>query len=267
MLLDTSTSLDRAPRPIVCDASFSLHVCAMNAQLLSAWWRRVTEADARSDPFARTVPERVETTLENAYANCFAFNAGKGVLAGSYIAVGRTDGIVSVWDLETRTVLCWMGEHVKTVTSVRYAAEHRGEALTGSWSPYGRYLASSSLDWNVHIWDLANNVYRRARTLRFDCPVSQVSFSPQTSRLLAVVLESRQAVLVQFPTPEQFDPERGTEPRTVPLGDVLEDGYVCSVRHHCSRAQNNVCSSDHLLLHPGWGLFVGWHKQRLHSCV
>lgn len=213
------------------------------------------------------MPERVEATLENAYANCFAFNAGKGVLAGSYIAVGRTDGIVSVWDLETRMVLCWMGEHVKTVTSVRYAAEYCSLGLTASWSPFGRYLASSSLDWNVHIWDLANSVYRRARTLRFDCPVSQVNFSPQTSRLLAVVLESRQALLVQFPTPEQFDPERGIEPQIIPLDDALEHGYVYTVRHRCSHAQDDVCSSDHVLLFPGWGFSTGWHKQRLHSCV
>ena len=117
------------------------------------------------DPFARDTPERVESTLDNAYANCLAYSSKKGLFPGSYLAVGRTDGFVTVWDVETRNVLRWFGGHVKTVTSV-------------SWSPYNRYLATSSLDWNVHILDLAQG--RIVRSLHFDAPVVQVLFAPDT---------------------------------------------------------------------------------------
>lgn len=94
-----------------------------------------------------------------------AFNGGKGLFTGSYLAVGRTDGFVTIWDVETRNVLRWFGGHVKTVTGV-------------SWSPYNRYLASSSLDWNVHILDLAEG--RIVRSVRFDAPVTHVLFAPNT---------------------------------------------------------------------------------------
>lgn len=57
-------------------------------------------------------------TFDGAHANCLAFNGGRGFFAGSYIAVGRSDGIIAVWDLETRSVLRWVAAHVKVVTSV-----------------------------------------------------------------------------------------------------------------------------------------------------
>ncbi|WFD35214.1 chromatin binding protein [Malassezia cuniculi] len=103
------------------------------------------------------------------------------------------DGFVSIWDIETRALLRWFGGHVKAVTSV-------------SWSPHGRYLASASLDWNVNVWDLANGSGRRARTLRFDCPLASVSFSPTSSRQLLVTTATKQAYLVTFPTTGSAEP-------------------------------------------------------------
>lgn len=86
-----------------------------------------------------------------------------------------------------------------------------------SWSPYNRYLASSSVDWNVIVWDLRDR--QRAHTLRFDAPVSSVHFS-STSRyersatqttapchscspvvssiVLVVVLQTQQAIIVDL---------------------------------------------------------------------
>lgn len=146
------------------------------------------------------MPERVDATLENAYAGCIAFNDGDGLFAGAYIATGRLDGFVSIWDIETRSLLRWFGGHVKSVTSV-------------AWSRFGRYLASASLDWNINIWDLANGPGRRARTLRFDCALASVSFSPRTSRTLLVVTLMHEACLVHFPTTGSSEPQR------VPLAD------------------------------------------------
>lgn len=147
----------------------------------------VSRDHANPDPFTRDTPERVEGTLDDAFANCIAYNAGKGFFAGAYLAVGRTDGFVAIWDLETKNILRWFGGHVKTVSAV-------------SWSPNGRYLATSSLDWNVIIWDLGDGPAKAARILRFDAPVALVVYSPTSSRLLLVILESREAFLVHFPT-------------------------------------------------------------------
>ncbi|SHO79371.1 Similar to S.cerevisiae protein SWD1 (Subunit of the COMPASS (Set1C) complex) [Malassezia sympodialis ATCC 42132] len=162
----------------------------MNAQLLN--------------PFARDTPEIIEGTLDNAYASCLAFNAGLGLFAGNYLAVGRTDGWVSIYDLETRTILRWFNAHLKSVSSV-------------SWSPLSRYLASASSDWNVNIWDLGNGPARCVRTLRWDGPAILAFFSPITSRSLLVVLESRELYVVTFP---EFDETK--EPSSTPIRIRLE---------------------------------------------
>lgn len=164
------------------------------------------------DPFARDTPEIIEGTLDNAYANCLAFNAGQGLFAGNYLAVGRPDGWVSIWDLETRTILRWFNGHVNSVSSVRYAY-----LAHNSWSPFSRYLASASTDWNVNIWDLGHGPARCVRTLRWSGPVNLVQFSPQTSRCLLVVLECRELYTVKFPV---FD--ENTEPSSQPSRLQLE---------------------------------------------
>ncbi|KAE8244063.1 hypothetical protein A4X13_0g6834 [Tilletia indica] len=114
------------------------------------------------------------------------------LFAGHYLAAGRLDGIVAIWDIETRSCLRWFDAHVKQVTSV-------------AWSPHGRYLASSSLDWNVIVWDLGLKTGSaqpaRKRTIRFDAPVLEVRFSPVSSLLLLAVLETQQAFIIDLRRP------------------------------------------------------------------
>lgn len=132
----------------------------MNAQLLN--------------PFAHDTPDSVDSTLEHANASCIQFNNSfsnnNSLFSGHYLAAGRTDGLVNIWDIETKGILSWLEGHVKAITSV-------------CWSQYSRYLASSSLDWNVIIWDLSKRPAVRDRTLRFDAPVRSVNFCP-TNRLV-----------------------------------------------------------------------------------
>lgn len=132
----------------------------MNAQLLN--------------PFAHDTPDSVDSTLEHANASCIRFNHSgcnsNSIFSGHYLAAGRTDGLVNIWDIETKGILRWLEGHVKAITDV-------------SWSRYSRYLASSSLDWNVIIWDLTKRPVTRDRTIRFDAPVRSVSFHP-TNRLV-----------------------------------------------------------------------------------
>lgn len=173
----------------------------MNAQLLN--------------PFARDTPDRIESSLENACATCLAFNHGRGLFAGQYLAVGRSDHYVAIYDLEVRSILRWFLGHVKPITSV-------------SWSPYGRYLASSSLDWNVNLWDLRHGPAKCVRTLRFTAPVLQVQFSPISSRTLLVLLESREAFLICFPTWQDVQNSTvSTQPRRIALHDTPDISAAC----------------------------------------
>lgn len=139
------------------------------------------------------------------------------MLAGAYLALGRTDGYLTVYDVQTRNLLRALGGHVKAVTGV-------------SWSPLNRYLASSSLDWNVRIWDLADGVGRCVRTLRFDAPATAVTFAPDTryvgkltSRRMLVVLASREVVLVSLSTT--------TAPQRTVL--ALPEGALCACFSPC----------------------------------
>ncbi|KAK0565708.1 chromatin binding protein [Tilletia horrida] len=120
-------------------------------------------------------------------------NRPHSLFAGHYLAAGRLDGIVAIWDIETRSCLRWFDAHARQVTSL-------------AWSPHGRYLASSSLDWNVIVWDLALKTGSaqppRKRTIRFDAPVLEVRFSPVSSLLLLAVLESQQAYIIDLRRPK-----------------------------------------------------------------
>ena len=72
------------------------------------------------NPFAHeNFPERVDTSLD-ANAQCVRYNTGTSRFAGSLVAVGRTDGAVSILDGETRAYLRFLEGHVKAVTSLRY---------------------------------------------------------------------------------------------------------------------------------------------------
>lgn len=182
----------------------------MNAQLLN--------------PFTIDIPDSVSSTLETAECTVCRFNDGFGVFHGQYLAVGRSDGWITIWDIETRSVLRLLPGHVRAVTDL-------------AWSSYNRYLASCSGDWNVILWDLAakstagpvtsrSNQHtqtdvpafgneevagstssttiglpfcsERKRTIRFDAPVLSVQFAPGNSKKLLVVLATQQAYLVDI---------------------------------------------------------------------
>lgn len=120
------------------------------------------------NPFVTpSVPESVHQIIAPGTQTaclCARFNP-RGLFAGQYIASGRADAGVAIYDLETRGMIRYLEGHVKAVTSV-------------AWSYTGRFLVSASADWNVVIWDLKPYPAARLRTVRFDAPVTQVSFAP-----------------------------------------------------------------------------------------
>lgn len=140
------------------------------------------------NPFATpAIPESVHQVIgPNTESVCLnaKFNP-RGLFAGHYIASARADCGVAIYDLETKGMVRYLESHTRQVTSV-------------DWSDSGRFLASSSLDWNVVLWDLKPTTPQRIRTIRFDAPVASVQFAPGTSRVLLVVLESQQAVVVDL---------------------------------------------------------------------
>lgn len=140
------------------------------------------------NPFATAaIPESVHQVIGPATevsSLCARFNP-KGRFAGQYIASARADCGVAIYDLETKGMVRYLEGHVKPVTCI-------------AWSDTGRYLASASSDWNVVLWDLKQLPAGRIATIRFDAPVSQVSFAPSSSRLLLVTLDSQQVIVVDL---------------------------------------------------------------------
>lgn len=68
------------------------------------------------NPFLQDWPDQITATLDDT-AHCARWNSS-GFYAGSFLAVGRADGFISVWDLETKGVV-WVGQgHTKRVESV-----------------------------------------------------------------------------------------------------------------------------------------------------
>ncbi len=70
-----------------------------------------------SDPFAQNYPEAPDATLTSQATNV-RFNPF-GPFAGHYLAAGRIDGLVEVWDVETRGVARVLEGHVKAVGGLR----------------------------------------------------------------------------------------------------------------------------------------------------
>lgn len=69
------------------------------------------------DPFAQKYPEAVDCTLSS-QATSVRFNPS-GPYAGHYLAAGGSDGLVEVWDVETRGIVRQLEGHVKAVGGLR----------------------------------------------------------------------------------------------------------------------------------------------------
>ncbi|WWD20760.1 hypothetical protein CI109_105237 [Kwoniella shandongensis] len=157
------------------------------------------------NPFAQKYPEAVDSTLSS-QAVSVQFNPC-GPFAGHYLAVGGSDGLVEVWDVETRGVVRVLEGHVKAVKGL-------------SWSKNNRYLLTSSQDSTAIIWDLSilshpllnpqtpsssssssklpSSSSPRKCTIRFDAPLLGASFHPRNSKIVLAVLSIGEVVLVDL---------------------------------------------------------------------
>jgi COMPASS component SWD1 len=111
------------------------------------------------DYMLQEYPELITDTVRSGHATCVRFN-GKG----DYLASGRVDGTVVVWDMDTMGVARKLRGHAKNISSL-------------SWSRCGRYLLSACQGWKVILWDLQTGL--RHREVRFCAPVYGAELNPR----------------------------------------------------------------------------------------
>jgi WD40 repeat protein len=113
-----------------------------------------------TDPFvlAQDYPESTTGSLRSGHATCVRFNR-----KGDFLAAGRVDGTVVIFDVETNGVARKLKGHTRQVQSL-------------SWSRDGRYLLTSSQDWKCNIWDLSTGGI--VRSVRFEAPVYIAELHP-----------------------------------------------------------------------------------------
>lgn len=115
---------------------------------------------ALTDPFvlAQDYPEATTGSLFNGHACSLRFNR-----KGDFLAAGRIDGVVVIFDVETQGVATKLKGHIRQIQSL-------------SWSNDGRYLLTSSQDWKCIIWDLQDG--SMLRIVRFEAAVYMAELHP-----------------------------------------------------------------------------------------
>ncbi|CAG7977256.1 unnamed protein product [Penicillium salamii] len=136
------------------------------------------------DPFvlAQEYPDTLTEKLSSGHATCLSFNH-----KGDYLASGRVDGTVVIFDIETNGVARKLQGHTRQIQSI-------------SWSRDGRYLLTSSQDWKCILWDLQDG--SRIRTVRFEAPVYIAQLHPFNHLLFVASLFEDQPVLVDVSSPK-----------------------------------------------------------------
>ena len=126
-----------------------------------------------TDPFvlAQDYPESTTGSLRSGHATCVRFNR-----KGDFLAAGRVDGVVVLFDVETQGVARKLKGHTRQIQSL-------------SWSRDGRYLLTSSQDWKCNIWDLQDGSI--VRTVRFEAPVYIAEFHPWNQYVYSLLFEQR----------------------------------------------------------------------------
>jgi COMPASS component SWD1 len=120
------------------------------------------------DYLLQDYPENITRRLRSGHSTCLRFSR-----KGDYLASGRVDGKVVVFDLDTMGVARKLSGHSKSISSL-------------SWSSCGRYLLSACQGWKAILWDLKNG--RRVREVRFRAPVFIAELHPHNQYVSAVVV-------------------------------------------------------------------------------
>ncbi|CAI6080931.1 unnamed protein product [Clonostachys chloroleuca] len=131
------------------------------------------------DYLLQDYPENITNTIRSGHATMLRFDR-----KGDYLASGRVDGTVVVWDLETMGVARKLRGHNKGITFL-------------SWSRCGRYLLSTCQGWKAILWDLQDG--SRLREVRFRAPAYIAEIHPWNQFVTALFEEQPMLVDVSEP--------------------------------------------------------------------
>ncbi|KAL4871240.1 hypothetical protein BDV12DRAFT_164451 [Aspergillus spectabilis] len=194
------------------------------------------------DPFvlAQDYPDTLSEKLRSGHATCLRFNR-----KGDYLASGRADGTVVIFDIETNGVARKLKGHIRQIQSL-------------SWSRDGRYLLSSSQDWKCILWDLKDG--SRVRTVRFEAPVYIAELHPYNHLLFVASLFEDQPVLVDISAPKPIKRIIPSAPfRAAPSKDEEIDPAVAA-KQAAQDAKHSTCVTVFTALgnHIIAGTSKGW---------
>ncbi|MCJ1376337.1 chromatin binding protein [Loxospora ochrophaea] len=189
------------------------------------------------DPFvlAQDYPDALTGKLRSGHATCIRYNR-----KGDFLAVGRVDGSVVVFDVETNGVACKLRGHTRQIQSL-------------SWSRDGRYLLSSSQDWKCVLWDLKDG--SRVRIVRFEAPVYIAELHPFNHYLFVVSLFEDQPLLVDISAIVPVKRQLPSAPRRVQV-----DGEDVNKKQASQDAKQSTCVTIFTALgnHIIAGTSKGW---------
>ncbi|KAJ5551759.1 hypothetical protein N7535_000298 [Penicillium sp. DV-2018c] len=174
------------------------------------------------DPFvlAQEYPDTLTEKLSSGHATCLSFNH-----KGDYLASGRVDGTVVIFDIETNGVARKLQGHTRQIQSL-------------SWSRDGRYLLTSSQDWKCILWDLKDG--SRVRTVRFEAPVYIAELHPFNHLLFVASLFEDQPVLVDISSPKPAKRILPSAPlRAQPSGEDLDP--AAAAKQAAQDAKHSTC--------------------------
>ncbi|POS85979.1 WD40 repeat-like protein [Erysiphe pulchra] len=190
------------------------------------------------DPFAlaQDYPESLIGSLRSGHTSCVRFNR-----KGDYLAAGRVDGTVVIFDVETNGVAKKLKGHVRQVQSL-------------SWSRNGRYLLTSSQDWKCNIWDLQN--LSIIRSVRFEAPVYIADFHPYDHLKFVVALFEDQPKFVDLTNPESLKMNIPSIPKRTKYDDdkTAREKMAAQDAKQTTTVATFTASGEHILTgtNKGW---------------
>ncbi|EDP56702.1 WD repeat protein [Aspergillus fumigatus A1163] len=172
------------------------------------------------DPFvlAQDYPDTLTEKLRSGHATCLRFNR-----KGDYLASGRVDGTVVIFDIETNGVARKLRGHTRQIQSLRD----------------GRYLLSSSQDWKCILWDMKDG--SRVRTVRFEAPVYIAELHPFNHLLFVASLFEDQPVLVDISSPKPIKRILPSAPFRPPPSASEEVDPAMAAKQAAQDAKHSTC--------------------------
>ncbi|KAK0630037.1 WD40-repeat-containing domain protein [Bombardia bombarda] len=181
------------------------------------------------DYLLQDYPEHITNTIRSGHSTALRFNR-----KGDYLASGRGDGTVVIWDLDTMGVAQKLRSHSRSISSL-------------SWSRCGRYLLSTCQGWKAILWDLRDG--KPYRQVRFRAPVYGAELHPWNHLQFAAAMYEEQPMLVDITDPidvKHVLPSVQRRPITE-TDPVLKEKQAKEDARHMTTAVVYTATGDHLL--------------------